>query len=168
MASIQSSKQPFVPSWIRIWHIINLFVLIPDWTYIYLRPRSQEGGDLAWLFPIFNIYARFDSLFRDSDRAVGCIYLISVIDILIIIFLCTSFQLNARKPWYALLVIVRAVFVMCKTLLYVLYSVPFIAPNWRFPILFMNSQWIIVPVIVALAVSRRVVQALDSVLLKEE
>lgn len=161
------SMPQFVPSWVRTWYLINLLILTPDWTYIKLRPRSQDGGDLAWLFPLFNIYARADSLFRDEDRAVECIYSISAIDLLIVLFLFVSFRANAQKPWYAILAIVRAVFVATKTLLYGLYSVPYITPKWRLPIFLMNGQWFVVPCIVICIVSHRIVQALDSTTIKK-
>lgn len=152
-----------MPSWIRTWYLVNLFVLIPDWMYIMLRPRSLEGGDLAYLFRILNIYARVDKLFSDyKNKFVHYIYLLGTFDIAICFYLWASFQRNAATPAFAIACICREVFVSTKTALYLLYSFDFIAPRWRVPVYLMNSLFVLLPAVIVWQVSRAILDAFAS------
>lgn len=158
----------FLPPWIRTWYLINLFILIPDWAFIMLRPRSLEGGDLAWMFPLFHIYARVDALFVLYElKIVKYIYSLGGFDILLCMYLYAMFRANASKPSFAIVAICRAVFTTTKTLLYLMYSFDYIVPAWRIPVYLMNGQWLIVPLCVLWQVSDRLIAALKDPTSKE-
>lgn len=137
-----------------------MFILIPDWLFIMLRPRSLAGGDLAWMFPMFNLYAQVDELFVLYElKVVKYIYMLGGFDILFCIYLFASFIANESKPSFAVLAIYRAVFVFTKTLIYLMYSYDYIVPAWRIPVLFINGQFCIFPLLVLWHVSNRLIAA---------
>lgn len=126
-----------------------------------LRPRTLEGGDLAWLFPVLNLYATVDKLFaKYEDKTVSYIYAVGAIDTLFVFFLFAFFSSKAQSPYFAVLAICRSASVATKTLLYLLYSWEHILPAWRWPVAAMNGQWIILPVFVILSISKRLNAAL--------
>jgi hypothetical protein len=140
-----------LPNWFQAWYLLNLVVLPFDWLFIVLRPRTLEsrGGDLAYLFPMFQVYARLDYLFDDTeDDLVYYIYhVFQPLSLLIILFL--AFRLRrAASTSVALLCIIEAVCTATKTLLYLLYSWRHIVPAARIPISIMNSSWVLVPVLI--------------------
>lgn len=157
-----------VPTWVRTWYLINLCVLLPDWLFIMLRPRSLTGGDLGWLFRIFNIYAEVDSLFKDySNNVTWCIYAVGTIDLFLISFLYTTFNSRMNKTSFAILAVCRAVFVATKTSIYLLYSLEFMSQFWIVPITIMNSTWVWVPAIIIWHVSAKLVTAVKESEVKE-
>lgn len=161
-------KDPIVPQWVWTWYLINVFVLIPDWLFIMLRPRSLTGGDLAWLFRIFNVYAEIDQLFKDqSHNIVWCIYALSTIDIILLSFLFATFSSRMHKPSFALLAMCRAVFIATKTAIYLLYSIDHIAPRWLVPVNIMNGQWVFVPALIIWQVSAKLLARIDNPNMKE-
>jgi hypothetical protein len=154
-----------LPNWFQAWYLLNLVVLPFDWLFIVLRPRTLEsrGGDLAYLFPMFQVYARLDYLFDDTDDdLVYYIYhVFQPLSLLIISFL--AFRLRrAASVSVALLCIVEAVCTATKTLLYLLYSWRHIVPVARIPISIMNSSWVLVPMLITYKTVNIVASASDS------
>lgn len=140
--------------------------MLPEWVFIMLRPRSLEGGDLAFLFPIFNFYATKDSLFHDHyDLTVKYIYYLGGFDLVVLIFLMVRFRDLRYHPAFAVLSICREVLLFTKTAIYVMYSWHFIVPSWRLFITALNSQWCFIPVVITFAVKNRIVAAFDNQLL---
>lgn len=151
----------FVPAWLRTWYIVNAFVLTPEWMFMMLRPRSLTGGDLSFLFAVFNLYGTKDSLYlKYDDLAVFYIYVLGGIDIAIVCVLLILFQAHSHRPDFAIACMCREVFVGTKTAIYLLYSLVFIDVEWRVPITLMNAQWCIIPAIATFAIQRRLVAAL--------
>ncbi|CDF34661.1 unnamed protein product [Chondrus crispus] len=149
--------------WIRLWYIVNLFVLIPDWLYVVLRPRTFEDGDLGWLCKIFNVYAKIDTLFLDeSDKFLKFTYFLGGIDILLCLYLTISFNTQKTQASFAVLAICRATSVCTKTLLYMIYSYDFILPQWRLAIYLLFSPFCLFPLAVILNVSTRLTSVLKS------
>lgn len=160
MAAIQRSLVP--TSWLRAWYICSLLIFIPDCSFVILRPRSLPGGDLAYLFEIFNVYAEIDLLFSDTqDRTLKFIYTLNGLDILFIIILMLCLRGQSHRPGYAVACICREVFLFTKTFLYILYSWQFILPSWRLSISLLNSLWCVIPVTIVLAVHNRLTTAFD-------
>lgn len=151
-----------VPSWARAWYIANLFILIPDWLFVMLRPRSLTGGDLAHIFSLFNVYARVDTLFaKTDDAALGCIYILSFFDILFVLYICLNFKSSSHHIRFVLLCFCREMFVFTNTLLYLMYSWPFIIPSWQIPVTMLNSQWCIIPIAIVTQLCSRIIVALE-------
>lgn len=164
----KTQKNPLVPAWVRAWYIANFVILVPDAAYILLRPRSLEDGDLGWLFPIFHIYARIDSLFKDKDLVVQCIYVIGLLDIIFMTYLMVCYGRYSRNISYALLVIIRASGLAVKTAVYLMYSYSFIVPRWVIPVMMMNSLWVTVPLLIISNVSRNIVAEFETIQSKGE
>lgn len=150
-----------IPDWVRIYYFISLLIMIPDWLFIQLRPRSMDGGDLAVFFTPMNFYAKVDSLFKKhNDMTVHYIYLIGGFDLILIAFLAFLFPSFSTNPYFAVVAIVREAAVATKTLIYLLYSIRFILPRWRIPVTMLNGQWVIFPAIVIRSIATHVANAL--------
>jgi hypothetical protein len=151
-----------LPSWFRQWYLFNLVVLPFDWLFVVLRPRTLEsrGGDLAYLFPIFQVYAKLDTLFDNTDDdLVHYIYFVCQPISLAIIF-CLAIRLRrSASVAVALCCIVEGAFTFTKTLLYVLYSWKHIVPSARIPISVMNATWGVVSAWIAYRASIEVSSA---------
>lgn len=142
-----------------MWYLVNLIVLPADFLFVVLRPRSlaSAGGDLAYLFPVFQTYAELDYLFADvHDRFLNIVYHIcQPIDLLCIAYLCV----NAREMVSietAMLCIAEAMFCATKTFIYLCYSWAFIIPVARIPVTIMNSTWAVVPMLLTVKVYKAI------------
>ncbi|KAL0945404.1 hypothetical protein HGRIS_000896 [Hohenbuehelia grisea] len=49
--------------WISAWFILTAPIMIMDAFYCLLRPRSMTGGDLHWMFPIYELYQEIDHVY---------------------------------------------------------------------------------------------------------
>lgn len=144
----------FVPHWLQIWYAVNLPILITEWMFIKLRPRSLKGGDLAFLFPIFNYYVAKDTLFANyRDKVVNYIYNLGFIDIIAVIILYLNFNSHSHSPTFALLCVSREVFVATKTMIYIMYSTEYIVPSWRLFLTVLNGQWVLIPIMAVISIN---------------
>lgn len=151
----------FLPDWVLTWYWANIFILIPDWLFIMLRPHSLSGGKLARFFTIFNIYAKVDLLFAQyKNKIVFYIYILGFFDILLVMFLISGFETRSSDPYFALIALCREVFVFTKTMVYLMYSYDFILPRWRIPVYIMNAQWALIPVLVVNALFKSITATL--------
>lgn len=158
-----SSPTTLLPAWVRIWHLVNLLIITPDFLFITLRPHSLTGGRLAFLFPAFNLYATKDALFFDtSDLTTRCIYVVCGLDVLVVFYLVLAGARTRRRPSYALLCMAREVSVATKTAVYLMYSYYFIVPSWRVGTTIMNGTWVWIPLLVCLAIGSRISKALET------
>lgn len=149
-----------LPDQLRTYYLISLLVLIPDWIYIVLRPRTLEGGDLAPFFKLFNLYAEKDPLFRDTqDRTLKYLYFLGTFDLIFISTLWWSFPDNKSDISFAVYCICREIFVATKTALYVLYSWKFIDRSWRVPIAVMLGLWLYLPLLVVWVIKNHLVHS---------
>lgn len=152
-----------VPDWLVIWYVVNFLVNGIEWVYMILRPRSAKGGDLAFLFPIFNYYATKDKVYANHhDKTVQFIYALSPVDLIAVAYLLVWFSSCAHQPSFALLCIYREVFVATKTSIYLMYSYQHIVPSWRLFVTIMNGQWIIIPVFVVAIIHKQLVDIFSS------
>jgi hypothetical protein len=160
-----NSKEFKLPSWFRRWYLFNLIVLPFDWAFVILRPRTLEsrGGDLAYLFPIFQVYAKLDTLFDNmDDDLVHYIYFVcQPVSLLIILCLAIRLRRAASIP-VALCCIAEGVFTFTKTLLYVLYSWRHIVSSARIPISIMNAAWGFVSALIAYRASVEISSAFEA------
>lgn len=149
-----------LPDQLRAYYLFNVIVLFPDWIYIVLRPRTLEGGDLAAFFKLFNLYAKKDRLFRDTqDRTLKFLYYLGTFDLIFVTVFWWSFPDNKSNISFAIYCICREIFVATKTALYLLYSWKFIDPFWRFPIFAMLGLWIYLPLIVVWVIKTHIEQS---------
>ncbi|EAU86726.1 hypothetical protein CC1G_06487 [Coprinopsis cinerea okayama7 len=57
MASLQPR------GWISAWFLLTLPVIIYDATYCFFRPRSMVGGDLHWIWKVYEIWEDIDHIY---------------------------------------------------------------------------------------------------------
>lgn len=158
---LSSAAVNLVPNWLRIWYAVNLPVLTVEWFFIKLRPRSLKGGDLAFLFPIFNYYLTKDTLFANyRDKVVDYIYNLGFIDIIAVIFLLLNFNSHTHSATFALLCVCREIFVATKTMLYIMYSTEHIVPSWRLFLTVLNGQWVFIPIVAVFSINNLFLEAL--------
>lgn len=145
-----------------MWHMANVAIQTPEWLYIQLRPRSLPDGNLSAPFAIFNLYATKDTLFlQHGDRAVKAIYAVGTLDVLFCLLLSTTLRPTASASGtghatFAVLCLVRECVVATKTVIYLLYSWPFIERGWRVPITAMNTAWVVVPCLAVVSIGKAI------------
>ncbi|KAH9481799.1 hypothetical protein JR316_0006326 [Psilocybe cubensis] len=50
-------------TWISLWFLITAPIILWDASYVLMRPRSMEGGDLRWFWSGFDMYERIDTVY---------------------------------------------------------------------------------------------------------
>ena len=53
------------PWWIKLWLFVSSLVVLWDASFVLLRPRSMEGGDLFWIWTPYKTYCSIDKLYCD-------------------------------------------------------------------------------------------------------
>ncbi|KAK4050544.1 hypothetical protein OIO90_005011 [Microbotryomycetes sp. JL221] len=76
MSQRETASRPAVhqsPLWIRAWFLISTLLVIWDFGYIFLRPRSMRGGDLFWLWQPYELYGTVDMVYSRAffDQGQG-------------------------------------------------------------------------------------------------
>ena len=56
------AKTPFI---VKLWLAVQLIVVSWDATYVLLRPRTMEGGDLFLFFSPYKLYITIDHLYAN-------------------------------------------------------------------------------------------------------
>jgi len=51
------------PIWISLWFLLTTPIILWDASYVFMRPRSFEGGDLHWLWKPYAIYQNVDLVY---------------------------------------------------------------------------------------------------------
>ncbi|KIM39356.1 hypothetical protein M413DRAFT_29514 [Hebeloma cylindrosporum] len=49
--------------WISLWFLVTAPIILWDASYVLMRPRSMEGGDLRWFWSGFDRYERIDTVY---------------------------------------------------------------------------------------------------------
>ncbi|KAK0186884.1 hypothetical protein F5146DRAFT_1067757 [Armillaria mellea] len=49
--------------WVTAWLLITIPIIFWDAGYLFLRPRSMEGGDLHWIWQPYSIYQNIDYIY---------------------------------------------------------------------------------------------------------
>lgn len=151
-----------LPSWVSSWYIFNLVILIPTYLFLSLRPRSLPGGDLAEYFGIFNFYIRADTLYgKIDDSALHCMYILGLFDTLFVLYICLNLRSSSHNPRFVLACFCRELFLLSKTLFYIMYSWPFIIAPWQIPVSILNGQWCIFPIVIITQICSRFIVALE-------
>ena len=45
-----------IPDWVALWLVATSLICAYDATFVLLRPRTLEGGDLSFIFPGRNVH----------------------------------------------------------------------------------------------------------------
>lgn len=115
----------FIPKPLYIWLVLSSLIVLYDATYVLLRPRTMQGGDLFPYFTGYGLYIQFDTLYAHlTDTFVviqSWLNLVEITTIMLGVFLSLS-SCKIKKLIAALLIVIASAFVFWKTVIYLWYS----------------------------------------------
>ncbi|XP_065835672.1 uncharacterized protein [Oscarella lobularis] len=149
-----SGRSFVLPPWIVAWMIIGGVVQVWDMFFLFLRPRTMEGGDLNAFWQPYNLYVIIDTKYGDMEdqfvRAQAVLNFFEVILQVIVLYL--HFK---RSRLTVLLTFTVTCFTFWKTCVYMLQYTPLCNGaslvahldwlKWMGLFIIPNGIWIIVP-----------------------
>jgi hypothetical protein len=164
----QQDSTHFWPLLLRVWFSIQLLVLTFDASFVLLRPHTFVDGVLGAFYPVFQQYAKIDTVYSDITNPFG--WAMSTLVVLenvflfysfIIVYLGSDIKKNIKtttqfmqKSDYLTLCGICAQF--NKTLFYLITDAyggfKHISHNTQFDMITMfiipNGIWVVVPIII--------------------
>ncbi|KIK52678.1 hypothetical protein GYMLUDRAFT_233356 [Collybiopsis luxurians FD-317 M1] len=71
--------------WMSVWYILTAPLMLWDAGYCLMRPRSMVGGDLHWIWPVYDFYGKVDHVygvqaFENGDGFANAAAVLNVIE----------------------------------------------------------------------------------------
>ncbi|KAF4610077.1 hypothetical protein D9613_010469 [Agrocybe pediades] len=160
-------------TWISLWFLLTVPVIMWDAGYCFMRPRSMKGGDLHWIWKPYALYQEIDHVyglpsFNRGDGFTNAQSLLNVIET----FLNISYVYLAHVAQWPPATIVgfaAATMTLSKTILYWAqeYYCGFCAIGhntwsdlfflWIIP----NGLWIVVPTFIVIRLGKDLINSLN-------
>lgn len=160
-----SEEGTLLPKWTVFWYGFNMLILPYDWVYIMMREVTRSSKIARMIFRPLELYAQYDGTFgRDHDPALHAIYCVGTMDMLVqaVIFIQLLSKPNARKiPGIACACLIQLVQLATKTIVFLIYSWPYLHLSYRIPITYMNATWAVVPIILIFNITSAITNALE-------
>ncbi|KAK0458299.1 uncharacterized protein EV420DRAFT_1270546 [Desarmillaria tabescens] len=161
--------------WITAWFAITIPIIFWDAGYLFLRPRSMEGGDLHWIWQPYSIYqnVRRAHIYGapalvEKDGFPNAQSLLNIVEnFLNIAYLYLAYV--ARWPPAGLIAFTSACLTLAKTLLYWVQeyycgmcnighnSTHDLTLYWIIP----NGVWLVVPTLIILRLGKDLISSLN-------
>ncbi|XP_062513611.1 uncharacterized protein LOC134189387 [Corticium candelabrum] len=145
-----------IPDWVALWLVATSLICAYDATFVLLRPRTLEGGDLSFIFPGHVYYTTIDIKYGDMEDQF--VIAQSILNLFEIILNVITLVMHCRSDWRAPVVafLVQA-FTFWKTVLYMIQYTPLCNGShlvehldWlKYTALFLgtNGWWIVIPLL---------------------
>ncbi|KAJ7097615.1 hypothetical protein C8R44DRAFT_949142 [Mycena epipterygia] len=108
-------------TWISLWFLLTVPVILWDVGYCFMRPRSMEGGDLHWIWAPYSIYQNVRvygvEALKRGDGFTNAQSLLNVVETLLNIFYLYTAHVTAWPP-APLVGFTAAAMTLSKTVLY--------------------------------------------------
>ncbi|KAG7090022.1 hypothetical protein E1B28_011643 [Marasmius oreades] len=72
-------------NWISYWFMLTAPLMLWDAAFCFMRPRSMVGGDLHWLWKIYDVYGQVDRVygvqaFEDGEGLANAAAILNVLE----------------------------------------------------------------------------------------
>jgi len=142
-ASVATTFTHSPSSLVLFWFAFSLPLIVWDSVYVFLRPRTMEGGDLHWpLWVPYKLYGEVDHVygwkaFNANSGFTGAQSFMNIVESLMYVYYAVVYYQNSvkvggkkvivgRKAAAAVLIVFSAaVMTVSKTVLYCEFSLPF-------------------------------------------
>ncbi|GAB0497585.1 hypothetical protein MMPV_008920 [Pyropia vietnamensis] len=157
-----------VPPWVGYWLLFSAVISLQEAAFLYLRPASLPGGDLARFFPHYAAYIQMDGLFRDmSDRTLRLLSAASLVEVPLQLLVAAYAVPASAGLSAATLALTALAATVVKTGLFLAYDWPHMQPTaaggWgRVVVVAAAAPWLVVPGVGIVAVHRRLRLVLGS------
>lgn len=159
-------KREGLHAWVIVWMCLSMTIVVYDVAFVLLRPLSMPGGELAFLWGMYEQYISVDRTYGDLDNPfVPAQALMSIMEIMLgvaglimsskgrttlaLILVFTSVSLTGAKTMLILMIELVGGFSQTAHSGWFDVLTIFILPN---------MVWVICPILVALSTGRRLLQ----------
>jgi hypothetical protein len=161
-----------VPKGIQVWLLVSGLTVLWDAAFVLLQPRTFPGGDLHWLFKVYDTYAQVDKsyskeAFLDGEAFPRAQALVNLVEVALQFYCLILLWISKDKPKGVLVGFSCQLMTLAKTVLY--FTVDGVSGfknskhNPIFNLVFLyvlpNSLWIIFPAIAVLTLGAQLLSA---------
>ncbi|MES1910495.1 MAG: hypothetical protein MHM6MM_003078 [Cercozoa sp. M6MM] len=137
-----------------VWGLLSSLMVLYDVAFIFLRPRSLPGGDLAEYFPAHPVYVKIDPEYGDASALAPVIMQVMCI-VEIALFCVAALRRKSSPRASALTFLVVNTMVLWKTVSYMANvtleisqdGLPVSQQEFLQMFLLPNAMWIIIPLL---------------------
>jgi len=158
--------------WIALWILLSTPVMLWDSGFVFMRPRSFEGGDLHWLWKPYALQAKIElgfseEAYANGDGFLGAAASLNVLETLFNLYY-VYLQHVAGAPSAPLIGFTGALMTLSKSMLYLLqeYFCGWCAVGhnnfWDLVLLWIipNGLWLFFPALIVWTLGKDIVRTL--------
>jgi len=154
-----------IPSWGVWWFRIASLIVIWDASFVLLRPRSMEGGDLSFVFAPYKKYITVDLGYGIIDDGfVNGQAVLNIPEVLLSLYSTTA----ADKPHGVFWAFTAAILTLAKTVLYMAvewgHNFAYVRHNDLFTLVTLfiipNGLWIVIPLCIAWNTGKQILRVI--------
>ncbi|MES1908415.1 MAG: hypothetical protein MHM6MM_001360 [Cercozoa sp. M6MM] len=172
--SISKTGSFGVAWWHVAWLLVSAIVCTYDALFVLLRPRTLPGGDLNWIFSIYDLYIQVDKNYGVFD-GLGSGFLHSVaylnlVEVGLSVIALLMLSVRRSRAMGALLTLAINVAILWKTALFFSFEIlnNFHSTEhndrmtWWLLYVVPNGIWLLMPLLTSLSLMRRMAPALST------